>query len=180
MKQFLVLFACAIALGVLSSCGDDDCTPCSVPPVPEQPLAEYLRDAGGGSSGGYDSVRVTCHYTATDDTLFDIYVDESDEGYTITIDESNNPDFNEAIARLTNGTDESISFWVRMPTGSGGGVTSSESNFLKGGLTGDYDPDLTGAEVTKILLHMDHILIDNQGTVTDYEIIYRTVFMGRP
>lgn len=180
MKHLLVLFACVVALGFLNSCSDDDCAPCAPCPVPEQPLAEYLRDTGGGGSGGYDSLRVTFHYTATTDTLFDLYVDETDEGYTLTIDGTNNPDFTEAIALLTNGVDDYMQLWVRFPNGSGGGIGSTESYFLRGGLTGDWDPDLAGAEVTTILLHMDDIMIDNQGGYTDYEIEYRIVFIGRP
>jgi hypothetical protein len=180
MKPILVLLACVIALTFLNSCSDDDCAPCAPCPILEQPLAEYVRITSGGGSGGYDSLRITCHYTATTDTLFDIYVDESDEGYMLTIDESNNPDFSEAIALLTNGTDEGIIFWVRFPSGSGGGIGSNESYFIEGGFSGEYNPDLAGAEVTEIRLYMEDLYIDNQGDYTDYEIAYRTVFMGKP
>ena len=180
MKQLLVLLTFVAALGLLSGCGDDDCTPCSVPPIQEQPLAEVTRDTGGGGSGGFDSLRVTFHYSATTDTLLDIYVKETDEGYTFTIDETNNPDFTEAISILTNGEDDQMMLWVRFPSGSGGAIGTAESNFLKGGLTGEWDPDLAGAEVTKILLHLDDIYIDNQGDYTDYDIYFRIVFMGLP
>jgi hypothetical protein len=180
MKRLFFVFVCATALGVLGGCSDEDCDPCAPCPTTEQPLAEYLRDTGGGGTGGFDSLRVTCHYVSTNDTLFDIWVDESDEDSVFVIDETNNSGFDEAIALLTNGTDESISFWVRFPSGSGGGTTSSESTFLKGGFSGEYDPDLAGAEVTEIRLYMEEIWIDNQGGYTEYGITYRTVFMGMP
>ena len=180
MKRLLFVFLCVAALGVLGGCGDEDCDPCDPCTGAEQPLAEYLRIAGGGGTGGFDSLRVTCHYSATTDTLFDIYVDESDEGYIITIDASNNPDFNEAIAMLTNGLDEFIYFWVRFPNGSGGGISALESYFLEGGFSSEYNPDLAGAEVTEIRLYMEKIWIDNQGGYTEYEIVYRTVFIGIP
>ena len=109
-----------------------------------------------------------------------MYIDHSDEGETFTIDGSNNPDYDEAIALLTNGTDEEIIFWSRFPNGSGGGLGSFESFFLNGGFTGEYDPNLAGAEVTRIELYIDEIWIDNQGTYTQYELTYRTVFMGLP
>lgn len=180
MKRFAMLIACAAALALLSGCSEDDCSPCAPCTVSEQPLAEYVRITGGGGTGGYDSLRVTCHYIATTDTLFDIYVDESDEGDMFTIDSSNNPDFNEAIALLTNGTDEDIIFWVRFPSGSGGGIGGLESSFIEGGFSGEYDPDLAGAEVTEIRLYMEDLWIYNQGGYTDYGITYRTVFMGKP
>ena len=180
MKQLFLIFACIAVIGFLNGCSDDDCDPCAPCSVNEQPLAEYLRSTGGGGTGGYDSLRVTCHYAATTDTLFDIYVDESDDGSIITIDATNNPDFEEAIAMLTNGTDEHIYFWVRFPSGSGGGISALESYFLEGGFSGEYDPDLAGAEITEIRLYMEEIWIDNQGGYTDYEITYRAVFMGIP
>ena len=180
MKQLFLVFACVAVLGFLNSCSDDDCNPCAPCPVYEQPLAEYLRITGGGGTGGFDSVRITCHYSATTDTLFDIYVDDSDEGLMFTIDSSNNPDFDEAIALLTNGIDETIYFWTRFPNGSGGGIGSNESHFLEGGFSGEYDPDLAGAEVTEIRLYIEELWIDNQGVYTEYELTYRTVFMGKP
>ncbi len=179
MKQSLVLVVCVAALGLLYSCSDD-CDPCGVCPVNVQPLAEYLRVAGGGGSGGYDSLQIVCHYTATTDTLFDVWIDESDEDFVFTIDETNNPDFDEAIAMLTNGTDENIIFWVRFPSGSGGGAGSLESYFLDGGFSGEFVPDLAGAEVTEIRLYIEDIYIDNTGSYTNYEVTYRVVFMGRP
>lgn len=178
MKQLLLILACFTVLVFLNSCGEDECSPCA--PVPEQPLAVHSVDSGIGSSGGFDSVRVLCYYSAFTDTLFDVYVDESDEGYTITINASNNPDFDEAVARLTNGVDDDLYFYLLFPNGGGGGGSSHESDYLDGGLTGEYDVDLEGAEVTKILLHMDYVSIDNQGSSTSCDIEYQVVFVGRP
>ncbi len=178
MKRLLFVCVCFAALGIMSSCGDDDCSPCA--PHPVQPLAEYLRIAGGGGSGSYDSLRVTCHYSTTTDTLFDLWVDESDEDYMFTIDASNNPDFDGAIARLTNGTDESIIWWVRFPNGSGGGNGGLESSFLEGGFSGDLYPDLHGAEVTEIRVYIEEIWINVDISFTEYGLTYRAVFMGRP
>jgi hypothetical protein len=180
MKQFLVLLACAASLGILSGCSDDDCTPCSVPPVADQPLAIFSDHGGGSIYAGFDSVRIVCSYWSTTDTLYDIFIDAPDDGKTFTIDESNNPDFNEAVAILTNGLDDDMHFWMLWPSGEGSGAPGTESYFLNGGLSREWYPDLAGAEVTKILLHVDYFTIDNQVTFTEYELKYRVVFMGRP
>jgi len=180
MKQFLFLFACATALGVLGGCSDDDCSPCSVPSVPDQPLATFSEHIGGGTYASFDSIRLICSYWTTTDTLYDIFIDASDDGNTITIDENNNPDFNEAVAILTNGLDDDMHFWALWPNGTGGGSPGTESYFLNGGLSNEWYPDLAGVEVTKILLHVDYFSIDNQGTYTEYDLQYRVVFMGRP
>lgn len=178
MERLCMVFACVALLGLSSGCSDEDCDPCA--PIPIQPLAEYYIDAGVGSSGGYDSVRVLCYYSATPDTLYDLYVDEADEGHTITIDGSNNPDFNEAVAILTNGEDDYLYFYMLYPNGGGGGSSGDESDFLNGGLTRQYYPDLAGAEVTEIRLYMESISIDNQGSWTSCNIQYQILFMGRP
>jgi hypothetical protein len=42
-------------------------------------------------------------------------------------------------------------------------------------------PDLAGAEVTEILIHIDYISIDVEaGPFTNYDCDIRVVFMGRP
>jgi hypothetical protein len=95
---------------------------------------------------------------------------------------STNPDFAEAVARLTNGFDELMMLWTFLyPGGGGGGSGSVESNLLDGGLTNDMYPDLAGAEVTEILIHIDYISIDVEaGPFTNYDCDIRVVFMGRP
>lgn len=180
MKRLLFLIACVTVLGFLCSCSDDDCSPCAPCPVYEQPLAIFYDFTGGGIWASYDSVRLVCSYSATTDTLYAVFIDAADDGTTITIDESNNPDFNEAVAILTNGQDDDMHFWSLWPSGEGSGAPGTESYFLNGGLTNEWYPDLAGAEVTKILLHIDHFEIDNQVTYTEYEVRYRVVFVGYP
>lgn len=181
MKGIIVLSLCLLALGLFCGCSED-CDPCSPTPVPEQPLAQIIRESGGGSSGSWDTLRLVLLYEAQQDTLYDVLVTEDDDGATITVDSSNNPDFAEAVARLTNGVDEYMTIWTFVYPGmSGGGLGASESNHLDGGLTKDMYPDLAGAEVTKILIHIDYISIDIvAGPMTTYECNIRVVFMGRP
>ena len=181
MKSVITALLCLIALGLLYGCSED-CDPCSVTPTPVQPLAQIIRESGGGGSGAYDTLRLVLVYTAEQDTLYDIIVTESDEGTTFTVDGSNNSDFAEAVARLTNGVDEQMIIWTfTYPGGGGGGMGMPESYFLDGGLTNDMYPDLAGAEVTEILIHIDYISIDVvAGPVTNYDCDIRVVFMGRP
>lgn len=178
MKRLLVVFACIAALGLLSGCGDDDCSPCA--PIPDQPLAQYSEYVGGSIYASHDSIRLICSYSATTDTLYDVFIDASDDGTTIEIDGSNNPDFDEAVAILTNGEDEDMHFWVYWPYSTGSGTPGTESEFLNGGFSHEWYPDLAGAEVTRILLHIDYFSIDNQGTYTEFDLYYSVVFMGRP
>jgi hypothetical protein len=47
-------------------------------------------------------------------------------------------------------------------------------------LTGEYEPDLHGAEVTGVIVHLDDVFVDNQGSWTDYSVDARIVIMGKP
>ena len=180
MKALLVLIVCAAALGLLYGCGEDDCNPSGVCLVSEQPLAEFTHGVDASTESGYDSVRIViiC-YSAYPDTLVDMYIDESDEGSTVTIDAGSNPDFNNAAATLTNGINDLIYVLaIYKPSGTFTGI--SESDLLKGGLTGEYLPDLAGTELTKVLVHLDNIYIYDGGTTWYYDIDFRVVIFGRP
>ena len=189
MKALLVLIICAATLGLLYGCGEDDCNPSGVCPVSEQPLAEFTNVIDVSSGSGYDSVRIIiCNYSpnldppidiSQLDTLVDIYIDEADEGSTVTIDARSNPDFNNAAATLTNGINDLVYILVIYePWGSSPGI--SESDLLKGGLTGEYLPDLAGTVLTKVLVHLDNIDIYDGGTTWYYDIDFRVVIFGRP
>ncbi len=182
MKSVITALLCLIALGLLYGCSED-CDPCSVAPTPVQPLAQIIRESAWGWPGSLDTLRLVLVYIAEQDTLYDILVTESDEGTTFTVDGSNNPDFAEAVARLTNGVDEQMGIYTSFYPGGGGetGMFSPESNFLDGGLTNDMYPDLAGAEITEVLIHIDYISIDVvAGPYTNYDCDIRVVFMGRP
>jgi hypothetical protein len=182
MKSTITALLFLIALGLLYGCSED-CDPCSVAPTQVQPLAQIIRESSSGSSGSYDTLRLILEYTAEQCTLYEILVTESNEGstFTIDVDGSNNPDLAEAVARLTNGVDEQMMIWtLTYPGGGGVGMGTAESRFLDGGLTNDMYPDLAGAEVTKILIHIDYISIYVvAGPVTNFDCDIRVVFMGR-
>ena len=179
MRTFLVMMACVVTLSVLAGCSDEECDPC-VPVVPVQPLAQMDAAMGGGSSMGTDTLWVYC-VSSNSDTLFDLLVTEDDEGTVKMVDAGLYPEFANAAATLTDGVDDGWTFWVRLhPDGGGGGAGRSESTWLEGGLTGEYDPDLHGAEVSQILINLDYIYVDNQISWTDFSVEVRLVIMGRP
>ena len=177
MRTTLIILACIFTLIIISGCGDDECDPC-VPIVPAQPLAQMDLGLGGGTSTGSDTLWVY-FVSSENDTLFDMLLTLDDDGTTKMIDAAGYPNFADAVLRLSDGVDDMWTFWVRLyPSGGGGG--NYESNWLDGGLTGEYDPDLYGAEITKALIHLDEVFVDNQGDRTDYNVEARLVIIGKP
>ena len=179
MRNFLVITACVAAFVVVMGCSDDQCDPCA-PVVLAQPLAQLDVGIGGGGSVGADTLRVL-FVSSNDDTLFDMLVTEDDDGTIKTVDADIYPEFTNAAATLTDGTNDSWTFWTLFhPNGGGGGGGNYESTWIDGGLTGEYDPDLQGAEVTEAIIHLDEVYVDNQGGYTNYSVSARVVIMGKP
>ena len=180
MRNIPLFLACAAALSFTAGCGDDECAPCA-PVVSEQPLASFSHAMGGGTSSAVgDSLRLN-FVSSSADTLFDLYVTEADSGTVRTISAGKYPPFADAAARLSDGVDDHWTFWVRSVSGGfGGGNGSNESNWLVGGYTGVYTPDLQGAEITKIWLYLNEVSIVLESGYTTFEIQARVVIMGRP
>jgi hypothetical protein len=179
MRTFLFVIACIAALALVGGCGDDECDPCA-PVVQEQPLALLDAGMGGGGSYGTDTLWVF-FVSSNNDTLFSLLVTENDDGTSVTIDAGLYPELENAAATFTDGVDDSWTFWVRLyPGGGGGGTGTYESRWIEGGLTGEYDPDLHGAEVTGVIVRLDDVIVDNQGGWTDYSVQARIIIMGKP
>ena len=181
MRIVLIVLTCVIACGFAISCSDDDCLTCPPPQVQEQPLAQFARTEGyENQAGNFFSVRIKIFYTATSDTLADLLVSEADVGSTFTFT-ATDPRFADFVAMTTNGVDDRLSVSAMLdPAGGGSGSSGNESNYYQGGLTGDMDPDLAGAEITSILLHLDRLVIFRQGGTTRFDADFRVVYMGKP
>jgi len=180
MRNLFVLLACAAALGIMAGCGDDACSPCA-PVVCDQPLAQISLGMGGGTSSDIgDTLRILFRSSSAD-TLFDLYVTGADDSTVKTISAGSYPLFAGAAARLSDGVDDSWMFYVRfVSVPGGGGSGSNEWNFLGGGFSGDYIPDLLGAEITKIYLYINRVSVVREDSFTDYEVAARIVIMGKP
>jgi len=179
MRNLLVLFACAAALCAGAGCSDDDCAPCA-PATTEQPLASFeMEMAGGAASAIGDTLRIN-FVSSEADTLFNLYVTEADEGTVKIINARVYPPFAAATARLSDGTNDSWMFYVRFhPSSTGGGSGALESSWLSGGFTDEFNPDLLGAEITKIWLYLNDVSIVREIGYTNYSVSARAVIMGK-
>jgi hypothetical protein len=177
MRAFLAVVALFSALVLVSGCCDDNPV---VPVLALQPLAQLDAGTGGGTSMGSDTLWVF-FVSSDDDTLFDLLVTQDDDGTVKSITPDIYPGLIDAAATLTNGVDDGWTFWVRVhPAGGGAGTGMPESVWIEGGLTGGYEPDLEGAEVTSVILHLDYVFVDNQEIWTDFGVDARIVIMGKP
>ncbi len=179
MRPSLVLIACVFVLGFVAGCGDDECDP-YVPVVSEEPLAQISITGGGGAAYLTDTLRIN-FVSSSYDTLFNLLITAADEGTARMIDAATYPAFADAAARLADGVNDQWTFWVRLyPSSSGGGWGTSETNWIDGGLTGEYVPDLLGAEITKARLILDRVDIVADAGYTNYDIEARIVIIGKP
>jgi hypothetical protein len=176
----LIVTACIFALSVLTGCSGDECDPCA-PVVTVQPLAQLNMSMGGSATALTDTLRITFS-SSINDTLFDMLVTNDDDGTVRTIDAGVYPNFDDAAVKLSDGVNDMWTFWARFypEGGGGGGAGNYESNWIDGGLTGEYDPDLYDAEITKLVIHLDEVVIDHLGSSTIYDLRVRLVIMGRP
>ncbi|MBE0567335.1 MAG: hypothetical protein IH621_15360 [Krumholzibacteria bacterium] len=178
MRGHPALLILATVMCLLPACGEDDAT---CPAVAEQPLAQYVRVYSGSVGQTIGSLRIDFSY-ATGDTLFHLSLDESDKERKFTIDADSSPDFARAVAMLTNGVNDNILLYLRGPAGailSGGGTT--EQLLWQGGYSGEYFPDLQGAEITRLDVTIDDIWFTTYSPPnTTYMLLYHAVVMGRP
>ena len=178
MRASVIAFLCIIACGLVMGCGDEDSPTC--PPAPDRPLAQItVAQAFANAPGSLFSVRIRIYYSATSDTLVNLLIDETDAGTTLTITAAD-PHFNDFVSMITNGVDDNLSASAELGSGvASTGTSGPESHFLRGGLMNDMHPDLSGAHITKIPLHIDEIAIIRQGGTTSFETGYRVVFVGK-
>ncbi|MDD3643647.1 MAG: hypothetical protein PHQ19_09325, partial [Candidatus Krumholzibacteria bacterium] len=150
MRTNLVIVACLFTLSVLAGCSEDDCPPC-IPPVSEKPLGQMDIGIGGGTSGTVGTTLRICFVSSSSDTLFDMQITSSDDGTARMVDAELYPNFAAAADRLS---DDVNDLWMidvlYVPGGAAGGAGNYEATWLNGGFTGEYDPDLHGAEITRI------------------------------
>jgi hypothetical protein len=151
------------------------------PPV-ERPLAQITAEIASVRLFEVipDSLIISLRYYMSGDRVVYVPIDETDAGSTFEIDSGNNPDWDEAISYLTNGSNDDMALYlIMMPWSMGPGLNSTESEFLKGGLTGDMLPDLSGAEITRILLIIDDVEINIMpGPETEFSASFRITVMG--
>lgn len=181
MRSLIFPAALTAMVCFFSACSDDDCSPCNCPPVKEQPLAEIVRMYSGTTGSIINSLRIEYSYT-TGDTLYHLSLDANDKEQKYTFDNSNHPDFDFAAAMLKNGVNDNLFIYLRLPGGTViQGGSNSEGLLLKGGYSGDYYPDLQGAEITRVDVYIDNIWFnyDNPPN-TGYMLLYHAVIMGRP
>lgn len=182
-----ILILILVLSSVLIGCGDDDP---AAPPEAPRALAQLHMQDGGGSAirAGTMTVAFSMGVDTYDEaTLYEFSVSNDDQDSTVVIDAQNSPGFADVVAILTNGTDDFTRTSQELPGGGGGSRGRQESNLILGGVTGEYEPDLAGAEITHALLHMDVVSLDvpgsdpnGDGNWTDYIFASRLVIMGRP
>ena len=171
-----------LLVGTIGCSDDNKITNATVSP---QALAQVSIEIQGGAAVVVDSNIIS--FSIGGKNVFSLRVANADQGRTITVNESNNPDFSAAVAFLTDGNDDSAEFGSFFPGGGGGSISRPESVWFKGGITGTYDPDLAGTTVTNVLVHLDVVNIQSPGSDpngngnwTDYDHRIRMVIMGIP
>lgn len=178
MRGQPVLLILATIMCLLPACGEDDAT---CPAVAEQPLAQYVRVYSGSVGQTIGALGIDFSY-ATGDTLFHLSLDENDKEMKFTFDADRGPDFARAVAMLTNGVNDNVLLYLRLPNGtilSGGGNT--EALVWQGGYSGGYYPDLQGAGITRLDVTIDNIWFNTDSPPnTTYMLLYHAVVMGRP
>jgi len=183
-------FLTTLVLGLvllLSACGDDDDP--TGPSTPVQPIAQIDLDAAGGGAVRAATMfgRFRVGGSADGPAIFDRSFIPSEQDSILRIDATTNSEFEAAVELLTNGTNDTAS-WIReFPGGGGSSNTTSEASFIQGGLSGEYEVDMTGARIEYALLHIDRMRLDipgddpnGDGNWTNYEFRLRLVFFGRP
>ncbi len=203
VKFVFVVLLCGLVLPLFTSCGDDDpVAPTST--VPVQPLAEIRLFTIAGTRAVSDTVVLSFALSvanfpkageANDNSppvaptpeLVSVRITSTDEGTTRQINASNNPDYQAAIAILTNGVDDFGQDFFSLVGGGAVGGNQRESSYLNGGILGNYDPDLSGAQITGVTVVFKRVQFDTPGSDpnsdgiwTDFTIDARVVLMGRP
>ena len=181
-RIIVVVSTTLLLVGTFGCSGDDKIINATVSP---QALVQVSLETMAGAAIVVDSMDIS--FSLGGENVFSFRVANADQGRTITVSESNNPDFSAAVIFLTDGNDDSADFGTLFPGGGGGMSSNAESVWFKGGITGTYDPDLAGTNVTHVLIHLDVVNIQSPGSDpngngiwTNYDFRIRMVIMGNP
>jgi len=129
-------------------------------------LAEVEFALEGGVSGTNDGVealiRLTDSSVGDGPTVFDgIVWTPADIGETMFLRSGSDPDFTEAVARLTNGVTDWIAVQLELfPGGGGPGFATWEANFFAGQVGLANGIDFGGFEIESIGLRLNSLSID--------------------
>ena len=190
MRTRKLIGACFPAL--LLSAGCDSTDPVG-PVVPLASIAIPIEAGSGGVVGVISGVRIFAGYAA-DFRPTVLFVDSlvlahEDTGRYVVLTRGS-PEFDAAEALLTNGIDDDMIIGlVSGSTGTGGGASSAgpESHRYENCIDGSLPPDLQGLHIERITLEIDVATVVSPGSDprgdgnwTDYNIVGRIVFEGRP
>ena len=180
MKRYVMAIVLLAAFCILSGCGNDECPTCPEPPAADYPIAQFSFVFSGGTAEQIESLRCALGYETYTyaDTIATVILQNGDMGIRRTFDAENSPNFVAFSEMMTNGIDDTmrLTAW-RLPGGLPMSVGSSESVLFMGGLTGDMNPDLAGAQITKVMMTIRMVIIsvpghdpNGNGNWTDYDI----------
>lgn len=180
MRAVLISLACVIGICAVAGCSDDGSP--SGPSAAEEPLAQidYGMQLGTSVPITDENIISLSFASYAHDTLFSVRVTAKDEGKIKTVAPLFFPPFKDAADRLTDGVDDMWTFWILIDNGFGGGTGTVESVWLDGGYSGDYHPDLIGADITKVRVYIDTIDIVQDNGNYQCTIAVHAVILGRP
>jgi hypothetical protein len=155
-------------------------------------LGTYEVTQAGGCSSIYEGLEINVIFGgdgtgASGARLFEgIIFRPSDVGMTVNMNETSDPQFNEAALILTNGINDRLLFEsIGYPGGCGGGYGPSEALFFCGEDSGANGVDFRGYTITGIGLRLDALTLNipganpaGDGNWTDYSITYTVIIEG--
>lgn len=155
-------------------------------------LGTYEVTQAGGCSSIYAGLEVNVIFGgdgtgASGARLFEgIIFRPSDVGMTVTMNETNDPEFNDAAAILTNGVNDRLNFQaIGYPFGCIGGDGTSESLFFFDDDSGANGIDFRGYTITGIGLQLVALTFNipganpaGDGNWTDYSVTYTLIIEG--
>ena len=183
--KLIVLLA---AFCIIGGCSDDECPSCPEPPVDDYPIAQFSFEFSGGAAEQVESFRCALRYdtNTSTDSIATVILRDGDTGICRTFDAENSPNFSAFSEMMTNGSDDMIQLigW-RLPSELISGFGGAESSVFMGGLTGDMNPDLAGAQITGVMMTIQAVAIDipgydpnGDGNWTDWEFNINYMVFG--
>jgi len=158
VSRFSRLMSGLVAALALAGCSDST--------KPSIPLAEIPLRAAGGANSIFSSLNVYVGYATGLSISGPMIID------TVTVTgptpaaevRTGGAGFADAVAKLTDGTDDLIQRGFYYPAGGGSSVTGPESNFIAGGVSGTLSPDFAGYTITRIVLTVDTMTFATPGS----------------
>jgi hypothetical protein len=188
MKRYVMVIVLLAGFCILGGCGNDECTTCPELPVADYPIARFSFAYSGGTAEQTESIRCALGYETSmfPDTIATVILRDGDVGIRRTFDAENSPNFVAFSDTMINGINDRMRLTVwRYP----GGLTMSLGNFesalFMGGLTGDMNPDLAGAQITRVMMTIRTVTIsvpgddpNSDGNWTDYDFTIEYFVFG--